>query len=596
VLGLVLCAGVAATLYLLQRPKSPEETRVEFKRAPSVFERSASAGRDASSGSTPVPAPSSTGADSRTGVEVWVTDPAGTPVSGARILWFVPAPESAASVLRPAADLQTDDRGRSWIGSDADTRESGLVVVNAAGFLAESKDVGPSGGVQTVRIALQPGAVLRGRTVDRTGRPLAGVAVAAVGLRTQRPLASLGGVVRFAREESYGHAVSDARGTFEVAGLEPERHRLVVLSPDWSPDMRELTAPVSAVPGSRAAGAWDAVLKLRTVRYVGMMLVDATTNEPLARVPDVVNIAGVGVGSLGMTQTAVSLAWMPRADLAGGMLIPIRSLVESDRGVRVDPATGEIAHAVWPTQAVLDRGKARALVQADGYQHATFEVTLMDGATFRSGFRDRVLLQRRRGAPRGRIRILASPPVGAGWSPDYLNLMVQSGPTLDVTQTPIARREAEGAYLSEPVHPGKVTVSWLRPTAVRRAIGTWDRGRVRLGEVDVQPGKTVELSATLPSFPAVRLHVQAGEGRPLAWYDAYVTQEGAGSLLPILRGGRPTSSGWRLPEQGADIVVPLDPGRYKLVVTKPGFAKGEQWCEVTPDGGVARAVITLHRR
>lgn len=218
-------------------------------------------------------------------IEGTVTDPAGSPVRGARIRASISIPPNADREVQMISSMLPDSSGKTaYSGADGRYRIEGLwegrydIQAHARGF-APKKIEGIEVGRGTIPldIALDAGARIEGRVVDGAGAPLAGIEVIAY-LEPERPAeADRGEAMMLQRMRQMGlggtgTCRSGADGRFAIAELAGGTFTIMARAKGYG--------SVEKTPVRPGDPAFDLVLvRLGAIRGI---VVDRSTGRPVS--------------------------------------------------------------------------------------------------------------------------------------------------------------------------------------------------------------------------------------------------------------------------------------------------------------------------
>jgi BlaR1 peptidase M56/Carboxypeptidase regulatory-like domain len=183
-----------------------------------------------------------------------VTDEAGKPIAGAKLI-----NQGGSSSL--VHETTSDAQGRFTIDDLYESTFGYEVVVRAKGFAPQAVTVvpGPADDPAQVAVKLEPGHQIRGRVVNASGQPIAGVRVSyAHGDRFHAP--NIG-----------GQETSDAQGNFAIDSL-PAACPFDFTADGYSP-VNDRTLPLD--------GKDDVVVTLQSQGIVRGRAIDAQTGKPI---------------------------------------------------------------------------------------------------------------------------------------------------------------------------------------------------------------------------------------------------------------------------------------------------------------------------
>jgi hypothetical protein len=191
----------------------------------------------ATPGGTPALKRPATEADGHLEVHV---SAAGKPRPSARVRVYLRGwrdPGKGYSEWRFAGGGATDEAGRLRVAARPGTY---IVVVRSDGFASARREVLRAAGedLTTVRVALEPGSLLRGRIVEAKSA----VPIALGQLSLSRFAVAASGLSDSPAEEKV-FATADALGRFEIAELESGTYRLEATAPSYAKLARDVIVP-----------------------------------------------------------------------------------------------------------------------------------------------------------------------------------------------------------------------------------------------------------------------------------------------------------------------------------------------------------------
>jgi hypothetical protein len=528
-------------------------------------------------------------------IDVTVRDEAGQPAGGAYVEvspgWDVPAWDPTAGRITAVTDV----RGRARL----DGIGEGLQDVSAsfAGAHATRSGVRPGTGVSLV---LRAGASIAGTVMDEHGR----------GVKNA--------IVRQSLEPDFWSGrsvVTDARGRFEIVGVEPGAHTLVAYEPEWAP---------AVVPGIEvtAQGHVDVPLVLTRGAAVAGRLVDAEERPVAGRVrvqelgghavptslgeilganagPDGrFRIAAVGPGAYTLAVTARGFASAraevdvkertPQVELGDVVLetgLSIRGRVSTRTGAPVAEATVSCTQSRndfftgWPTEtrsepdgrftlAGLLPGVCEVFASAPGYARGRAKAEV--------GGKNVVLMLEAAGAITGVVVEEGNRPVDA-----YSVRLEPAEGSQGRSYREMQQRSvgsADGRFTLEDLSAGAYVVQVLVPDRAPVAVsgvrvgagGTTDVGVIRAPRGGVVRGVVVDASGNGVVGASVQV---TGPGQDfVTWSQMYATLTEPGGVFEV-RG---------VPE-----------GKTRVDASHPSFASGSTTVDVEPGKDAPEARIVL---
>ena len=188
-------------------------------------------------------------------VEGVVLDERGLPIPGVSVIQGA----YGRGGFQPGTN--TDSEGRFRFGSAV--ADQMLLTFQAEGYAPELRNVTVSPRLQPFEVRLQKGYTIRGRVVDRQGKPIAG---ASVGAEIWRRYQSL-----------EWHTETDAEGRFVWNSAPPDEVQLSVTKPGFM-NLSDL----GSLPGFKPSEQ-EQVITLGPLLRVHGRVVDAETSQPIAR-------------------------------------------------------------------------------------------------------------------------------------------------------------------------------------------------------------------------------------------------------------------------------------------------------------------------
>ncbi len=472
------------------------------------------------------------------------------PVPGAsvRLYWRGPrAPDLNEVSWRLASTGATDAQGRARLAS----RPGGyLVAVRAEGYAPLVRDVvRPYGEARTVvRLALEPGQSLTGRTVEQaTQEPLPLVELVLTG--HGRQLEALQRAEAPAEERVYGS--SDERGNFRINGLAPGKYLLEARAPGhgrtvlrsvWVPSAGTLTVELRGAStiegfvldaqGNPAAGAevqlGGSVPEVATTGSGGGFSVEVEAGAytvSARRGTEAGSLSKPVIVSEGKTVRDVRIQLEQGSALEGRVVAQSTGapVVGASVGVRPFGGNGDSGRTVTDGSGQfsvggLAPGSYDLVVSAPGYSSITRR-----GLSVSSGERFPVELQLTgTGAVEGKVLDSAGQPVvgaqvvgGDRWAGSLIGAPAE------------ARTDAEGHYRVEGLSAGNQILTARREGAT---LGTGKR-------VSITEGATAQVDFTLAEVGTVEGRVRGARGElpPDPLMVVAVPQSGGGAISTDFR-------------------------------------------------------------
>lgn len=496
-----------------------------------------------------------------------IAQPERAPVPGAEVRLLVETAQSLelgwASLTEgadaPPAITGPDGRAQlAWGAADGPKR---LVTVAPGFTVAEVRLEEPAR--RTVLIALQRGLAIEGRVVDATGSGVREVVVEGRAVRRPRSGLPTAESVPMTGGERV-RAKADEEGRFRLEGLSPGSYRVSPASGGWLATADRVPSTAFPVPGYEGvlaeAGARDVRLVVARHAAIVLRLLDARTGEPIDAAWSTASVRLPGGAAV-----AAHASFIPRSP---GLPAGLRATEDA-----AGPSASRVRVTVpWDGSA----REAAVDLRAAGYKPARTSATLFvspDAGSAEVGPAQIVTLEPE--ASEGGCRlVLDCGREARGLLRPTTRMLTHCRPS-DSVRTHRAGRLLDGdrvEFRDLPAGEGVVEVwdGWTRSKPVR---------------VVLQPERAPEAKAEFGPLSGAVFELREERGGRV--FDADV-------LLVAPEGhdhGLPDRTAATQLAPGLQVVVPLEPGRYRFAVNKIGVGYDAGTFEVA-----AGSVVTVRAR